>query len=151
MRKLFVLSLALSVFAVGSVFANDSALDAARGPRKVNVSFVLPAPPASPSHCCVCDHHKPAPVPCNCKHGHGSKRGKPAFHGPRPGNRPGGPAFHPGNGHGNRPSAGAPRPNNGGPRGDNHGPKNPGGPKENPGGPKNPGGPNGNPGAPNRK
>lgn len=67
MKKMLVLGLALSVFAVGSVFANDSALDDVRGPRKVNVSFVLGTPPPPPaSHCCG-HHHRPVPPK---HHGH---------------------------------------------------------------------------------
>ena len=117
MRKFLVLSLALSLFAVGNVFANDSALDAARGPRKINVNLVVPTPHAS--HCHVCDPcHKPAPAHHHhYNHNHGPKHGKPSFHGPRPGNRPGGPAYRPGKGNGNRPNHAGPRPNHGGPRG----------------------------------
>ena len=120
MKKMLVLTLALSVFAVGSVLANDANNSEARGPKRVNVNLVLPAPPPAPHGCC--DHHKPMPpkhgakIPCNCK--------KSDVHHPgaRPEHRPAAPGVRP-NKRPTPPPAGAPRPaergNNNGPRGEN--------------------------------
>ena len=59
MKKMLVLSFALSLFAVSSVMANDSTLDADRSPKRVNVNLVIGTPPPPPHNCC--DHHRPAP------------------------------------------------------------------------------------------
>lgn len=95
MKKIMMLTLVLSVMAMGSAMANGNCAD--RKPKKGNgvcISLVVPPPPAH--HCCDCDklpHHKcdkrvsHGPKSAHYKCGHGapnrpSKVGKPG------GNRP---------------------------------------------------------------
>ena len=128
MKKMLVLTLALSLFAAGSVFANDSALDNVRGPRKVNVNLVLSSP-LSASHCCG-HHHRPAPPKHHAHPGGHRFEGKHNHHhhhfnGPRP--KPGQghnhAAVRPGNHNGHRHPANSSRPGgphrNDSPRGGN--------------------------------
>ena len=112
MKKMLVLSFALSLFAVSSVMANDSTLDADRSPKRVNVNLVIGTPPPPPHNCC--DHHRPAPPKHNCcKRGHKHhNRAHRHFDGPRPKPGHGAPGVRPHNG-GHRPPVGGPRPGNG--------------------------------------
>ena len=115
MKKMLVLTLALSVFAVGNLFANDSNLDVAHSPRKVNVSLVLPTPPppAPPCNCCH-DNARPMPPKHHGKPVPGAKKGECRLHhgaAPKPRHE-----VHAGDPKsGKRPSVGAPRPGGGGP------------------------------------
>lgn len=72
MKKMLVLTLALSVMAVGSAFASDLSASDVRGPKRVNINIVVPKSKAD--HCCdVCHaphdkpHHK---VECCHSHKH---------------------------------------------------------------------------------
>lgn len=80
MKKMLVLTLALSVMAVGSAFANDLSANDVRGPKRVNISIVVP----KDDHCCDIHHtphHKPHhKVECCHSHSHKHHGIKPSHH-----------------------------------------------------------------------
>ena len=121
---MLVLSLVLSVMAIGSAMANDVNSVEARGPRKVNVTINVPpcnhhhhhatpvhshrvecrACPPGRGHNSACKPHRPAP-----HFNHKCAPAKPHGNHGKPGCAPGKPGNKPANNHG-KPGPGKPGP-----------------------------------------
>lgn len=111
MKRMFLMTLMLSVIAVGSVMANDNSVD--RGPKKKVIVTINPCN-IGPSYVCGdCHHHvfgKPKPHKMDCHHGKrhdwrdDHKHDKRPHVGPHNNNRP--PKWNNGHDKGNRPNRG---------------------------------------------
>ncbi len=87
MKKFMMLTLVLSVMAMGSAMANDNCADKKPKKRDLPPMSLLVPPPPPVHHCCDCnialhhkcdkgDMHRPKGVHFDCNHGGPNKRSK---------------------------------------------------------------------------
>ena len=99
MKRMFLMTLVLSVIAMGSAMANDNS--SAKRPKKSNVVVVVDSHHGVPCNCRPCDCHKFDPCHKPYNHHHNNNKGCEWNKGHNPGKHPGcEPNF---NGNNNRP------------------------------------------------